>query len=99
DAAAVCLARVDRLLRAGQPDRSLLGGGEVTAPPVEVVVDGLDTLDDDEPVRVDLEDGVPGPLGGQAPVGGPVAVAPGRLASRLVVQVRPDHQGVVTVVL
>ena len=60
-------------------------------------VAGIPTLDDDQPVGIRRQDGVPRPFGSESPVGGGVAAAPAGTrrgialdVMRLVVQVRAD---------
>ena len=104
----VLVRRVDQLVRFGQSHRELARAGEVAAPPAALRVagagDAVDALDDDQPVGIGREDGVPAAFGGQPPVGRGVAAAPARAAAtldrvRLVVQVGADHRGVALVVL
>src|ERR671934_1259228 len=65
----------------------IAGALEVPAPPVAIAAETLDPLDDDQPVWVDLQDGIARPLRGEAPIGARIAVAPGGLSVWLVVEV------------
>src|SRR5262249_56498987 len=95
----VVVQRVDDAVGDIQDDGELAGPHQVSAPPVALAVVVLDPLDEDQPVRVGLEYGVAGPLGGQPPVGGQVAVAPAGYAVRLIVQIGADDRRVAGVAL
>ncbi len=91
-ARAISMRAVDQLVGPVQAHRVLAHAHQVAAPPVEFALVLLHPLDDDQQVGVDRQDRIPGPLGGQAPVGGRVVAAPGSPAARLVVQIHPDHR-------
>ena len=92
DGRAVVVRGVDQLIGAGEANRVIPGGRQVTAPPVGVGADPFDPFHDDEPVGVDAKDGVSGALSRHPPVSPRVAVAPGRGSMWLVMQVGRDHR-------
>src|ERR1039457_5583223 len=83
----------------GQFDGRGLGGAEVAAPPIGVGADDADAFDDDEHVGIDIQNGVAASFGGGVPIGGRIALAPGRLSVRLVVEVYGHHRGVAGIAL
>ena len=81
---------VDQLIGHAELDGKLPRRLQIAASPVAIAVDRLDALNDDQQVRVDGEDGVAAPLGGQAPILGRVACTPVGGVIWLVVQVAAD---------
>ena len=91
DLRAVIVRRIDQLIGPGEANWKLARAFQVATPPVRIVAESLDALDDDQPIRIDLEDGVSCAFSRQAPVGPDIAIPPGGRSTRLVVQVRADY--------
>ncbi len=89
----VVMRRIDQLVVDGEFDRPVLNAHEVAAPPVGVALIVGDAFDKDQPVGIDLADGVAGAFGRRGPVGQPTA-APGA-GERFIVQVGADHRRIV----
>src|SRR5579884_787592 len=88
-----------------QLDWSDAGVDQLTALPgpiehvAEVVDDLLDSLDEDEPVGIDLVYFVGTGFGSHCPVGLRITAAPGGITSWLVMQVGADHRVVAQIAL
>src|SRR6266699_1800202 len=80
----VVMYSIDKLVWLRQLHGELPGSLQVAPPPVVVAMVLLDSLNDNQPIRIDCQDGVACPLSSQPPVRARIAIAPGCRAAWLI---------------